>query len=158
MTDRKSRRDVQLLRDAYPECAVHRGWHLDGAGPARYGWAATHPGGRVRFLGRSARAAVEATATRAPLPSVRAVAVAFLRQVEAALTAAELRECRRRNAREPHRLVCHTHDHHDANMFMEAAFESLGISTDDLGGDDERTALWNAAWDYARDRWLGGGR
>lgn len=30
---------------------VH-GWHLDGAGPARFGWASVHPA-RVRFLGRT---------------------------------------------------------------------------------------------------------
>jgi len=30
---------------------VTRGWHLDGAGPARYGWAWTHPTGRVTYLG-----------------------------------------------------------------------------------------------------------
>jgi hypothetical protein len=29
---------------------VSRGWHLDGPGPARHGWAWTYPTGRVRYL------------------------------------------------------------------------------------------------------------
>jgi hypothetical protein len=33
---------LRIMRAAFPECAVTRGWHLCGAGPARFGWAATH--------------------------------------------------------------------------------------------------------------------
>lgn len=94
--------------------------------------------------------------TDAPLPSVRAVAVAFMRVIERSMTAAELRECRRRNARETSPYVCHTADHYDANMFMDEALEALGVSTDNIGSDQARTDLWNAAWDYAREKWLGG--
>jgi hypothetical protein len=54
-----SRRDIKVLRAAFPECAVTRGWHLSGPGPARYGWAAIHPSGAVRYLGHSASAAVQ---------------------------------------------------------------------------------------------------
>lgn len=46
---------IKLLQAAFPECAIVRGWHLAGAGPARFGWAAKHPSGAVRYLGRSLR-------------------------------------------------------------------------------------------------------
>lgn len=36
-----------------------RGWHLAGVGPARFGYAAVHPSGKVRFLGRCAPAVVQ---------------------------------------------------------------------------------------------------
>ncbi len=36
---------------------VH-GWHMDGAGPARFGWAAVHAC-RVRYLGRTLAEAAE---------------------------------------------------------------------------------------------------
>lgn len=45
----------KLLRAAFPECAIVRGWHLAGAGPARFGFAAIHPSGKVRYLGRTLR-------------------------------------------------------------------------------------------------------
>lgn len=38
---------------------VRRGWILDGAGPARYGWAAIYPC-RERYLGRTIREALYA--------------------------------------------------------------------------------------------------
>lgn len=48
-------RTIKLVRAAFPECSVTHGWHLAGAGPARYGIAARHPSGKVRFLGRTWR-------------------------------------------------------------------------------------------------------
>lgn len=36
-----------------PGTSLVRGWHLAGAGPARFGWGAVHPAGRVQFLGKS---------------------------------------------------------------------------------------------------------
>ena len=51
---------IKVMRAAFPECSVTRGWHLAGPGPARFGWAARHPSGAVRFLGRSAHDAVQA--------------------------------------------------------------------------------------------------
>ena len=44
---------VRALRAAFPECAILRGWHLDGPGPARFGWAAVAPTGRAWYLGRT---------------------------------------------------------------------------------------------------------
>jgi len=48
---------LAALRAAYPEAAVIRGWHLAGAGPARYGWAAVYPTGCARYLGPTLAAA-----------------------------------------------------------------------------------------------------
>jgi hypothetical protein len=96
---------------------------------------------------------VRATRSDVPLPSVRRLAVAFFREIEACFTAAELRECRRLNAR-TNGGGCHTHDHYDANMLMDAACTALGLEFDTA--DERHIDLWNAAWDYARLRWLGG--
>lgn len=32
------------------------GWHLDGPGPARHGWAWVYPTGKARYLGKGERA------------------------------------------------------------------------------------------------------
>jgi len=48
-----------ILRSKHPEAAIVRGWHLDGAGPARHGWGAVYPTGHVRFLGRTLLAAAQ---------------------------------------------------------------------------------------------------
>lgn len=51
---------VQKLREVTPkEAVLVLGWHLDGAGPARYGWAWLYPTGKKRFLGRTAFVALE---------------------------------------------------------------------------------------------------
>lgn len=52
--------------------------------------------------------------------------------------------------------VCPTHDYCDANMYMQAAIESLGFSTFD-NGDSMSEAMcntWNEAWKKARAHWL----
>ena len=43
---------LTLAREALP---VSRGWHLDGPGAARYGWAYRHASGRVAYLGATWR-------------------------------------------------------------------------------------------------------
>jgi hypothetical protein len=58
-----TKHDVQALRAAYPECAVTKGWHLAGPGPARHGWAAVYPSGAVRFLGPTAYEAMQKLAS-----------------------------------------------------------------------------------------------
>ena len=59
MAKRSSRQNFAIIQAAFPECQITRGWILSGAGPARFGWAARHPGGAVRFLGRSSHDAVQ---------------------------------------------------------------------------------------------------
>ena len=57
MTTTRTTETLAALRAAFPECTVRRGWHLDGVGPARYGWGATYPSGKVRYLGPTLAAA-----------------------------------------------------------------------------------------------------
>ena len=59
MNRTNTKRDAQILRAAFPECSVTKGWHLAGPGPARHGWAAVHPSGAIRFLGATAYEAVQ---------------------------------------------------------------------------------------------------
>ncbi len=54
-----TKRLLATIRAAFPECHISHGWHLDGAGPARFGWAVVHPSGRVRYLGRTAYDALQ---------------------------------------------------------------------------------------------------
>jgi hypothetical protein len=52
--------------------------------------------------------------------------------------------------------VCHSHDHCDANMAMEAAMHNFGLdifSDDEEDGDplvEEHVGIWNAAWAIAK--------
>lgn len=64
------------------------------------------------------------------------------------LTDAEMREVIERNKAETTRSVCHSHDFCDANMAMQEAAESFGLTFD--AGSDECAALWNSAWDLAK--------
>ena len=43
---------IILAHDNHRPAGLIRGWHLDGAGPARYGWAYHHPC-RVEYIGRT---------------------------------------------------------------------------------------------------------
>lgn len=46
-----------ILSAVNPRTVLYRGWHLDGAGPARYGWAYRHPC-KVEFVGRTIVSAI----------------------------------------------------------------------------------------------------
>ena len=64
------------------------------------------------------------------------------------LTEAQMDEIVEANANEESRLVCHSHDHCDANEAMASAFvEVTGKHVDPM--NDEQRELWNAAWDLA---------
>lgn len=94
------------------------------------------------------------------LPNPRALAVAFVCELEDTLTGAQMREVRRRNRRRaPGASTCASHDFCDANMVMAAAWEQVTgqeALRDDEGEMDERVvATWNRAWAMA-DRLLGG--
>lgn len=49
---------------------------------------------------------------------------------------------------------CATHDFCDANMAMDEAMTGLGVYSDffEDGNTEEVTALWNKAWDIARNK------
>lgn len=90
------------------------------------------------------------------ITTVRALACAFMREIEVDLTAGQLREVRRRNARRPPGAGwCATHDFIDSNESMGRAWAQV------IGGAEDPASaahmdLWNAAWAYADRRWLGG--
>jgi hypothetical protein len=90
------------------------------------------------------------------------LALEFSRALVVEIGVVHVRLARMRNRIETSTGVCHTHDFCDANMAMAVAFERFGLKTfvDYEHADDgslsveeiEATDLWNAAWDYARDR------
>ena len=97
------------------------------------------------------RAVIAAEKSGARGEEIQALARAFSRQIHATLTKEELAECIERNRHdEPN--ICHTHDHHDANMIMEAAFVArFGREPQIAGAEDTPDLLlWNAAWLFAR--------
>jgi hypothetical protein len=91
------------------------------------------------------------------LPTVDVLAEAFSAEIRAALTPEELAEAIRLNTAETDSGICHTHDHHDANMYMSAAWEKLTGSSVDDDIDTEQgiwsqagTDITNAAWAKAK--------
>jgi hypothetical protein len=68
-------------------------------------------------------------------------------------------EMKRRNETDPTyaNLSCASrasHDFCDANMAMDSAWRHL-IGTEINADDEEQAALWNAAWEIARQRHIG---
>lgn len=86
------------------------------------------------------------------------IAEAFVAALREWLTPDQWAEMRRANQAEgDSNLVCHSHDHCDANMAMYEAFRSLGMEklvALELGDDTRGTLLWNAAWSIAKKRHL----
>jgi hypothetical protein len=60
------------------------------------------------------------------------------------LTAGQMASVIELNRAETSRSICHSHDFCDANMTMARAFRLLGEDTSD-------NALWDAAWDAAKE-------
>lgn len=56
MATKKKTTPAQTLRTACPDARL--GWHLIGAGPARYGWATYTAAGAGRWLGSTAQHAL----------------------------------------------------------------------------------------------------
>lgn len=90
----------------------------------------------------------------APLPSPATVADAFAAVLKDWLTPAEWEEMRERNAAETSPLVCHSHDHCDANMAMDAAIRDLTGITEINVEDPDINSLWNDAWTLAKAKHL----
>jgi len=87
------------------------------------------------------------------MPTERAVAEHFAALIRQCLTESEVERIRELNEAERDMSVCHTHDFCDANMVMDHALESLGVSVwNGTDGDmyDDAVDLWNAAWSLAR--------
>jgi hypothetical protein len=83
---------------------------------------------------------------------VDTIARAFIAEFQASHSAQQCTEVDARNAAEESENVCHSHDFCDANMVMDAAWLSLfGRSMCDHADQEAATALWNAAWDRAKE-------
>jgi hypothetical protein len=76
------------------------------------------------------------------------LAMQFSRELHGQLTSKQMREVLRRNREEASTDICHSHDFLDANEVMYAAWKQVIGRDTDFGDAD--TALWNAAWDLAK--------
>lgn len=91
------------------------------------------------------------------LPTVEALAEAFIKQLREDLGPEKFAEVVARNAAELNPDVCHSHDFCDANMVMDAAFEEFGVDpleygyTEEDGMSQEVCDLWNRAWDRGKE-------
>ena len=84
----------------------------------------------------------------------RVLALEFVTQLKACLSADQLAEIRKRNATPQYSGdVCASHDFIDANMVMNDAFEKVvGRELDAQNGAD--CVLWSKAWDIAKREFL----
>lgn len=80
----------------------------------------------------------------------------FIGALKQWLTADEWAEMCAENATEEDNAICHSHDYCDANMAMQAAFESIGIKVD--VDDDAQASAWNTAWNKAHGTLSGEGQ
>ena len=91
------------------------------------------------------------------LPDVNALAGAFVKELREQLTAEQFAEVVALNGVELNPDVCHSHDFCDANMVMDAAFNTFGVDpleygyTEEDGMSQEVCNLWNAAWNRAKE-------
>lgn len=76
------------------------------------------------------------------------IAREFAKRLLEALGAKDLATVNARNATPEYATPCASHDFTDANEYMDEAFKAVGAP--------RRPAIWNAAWDLARDNgfWL----
>lgn len=86
----------------------------------------------------------------------KAVANAFISGVLDVLNDEEVALMVERNRSETLESVCHSHDFVDANMYMDVAFRQVmgvGLFDGKVNGeiDERKIALWNEAWDLARE-------
>lgn len=80
--------------------------------------------------------------------SIPMLAAKFSTILSSWLSEEEMQEVVKRNQAETDRSVCHSHDFCDANMAMQEAVESFGLTIN--ADSDADAALWNAAWDLAK--------
>lgn len=72
------------------------------------------------------------------------------------LTKAQWLETMEKMKHPDYALSCPTHDYCDANVYMQDAFERLGIPVFERSGHmvEETRIAWNEAWEKARAYWL----
>lgn len=74
-----------------------------------------------------------------------AIAREFSRVLKVWIGAENMDLLRQANDEEADEGICHSHDFCDANMAMQQAFQNLKL-------DEDNVAMWNAAWDMAKEK------
>lgn len=89
-------------------------------------------------------------------PSAEALCEKFVEKLIEEIGVKKVGEVRRLNHKEKSAGVCHSHDFCDANMVMLAAYCGLTKMDEDAAvlNDEKTVALWNSAWDLAKERHL----
>jgi hypothetical protein len=82
------------------------------------------------------------------------LAESFVSRLKKILTVAQWEEMKHKNYLEQDHLICHSHDHCDANEVMIGAFEAFGLPISPASS--KHTKLWNRAWELAKKKYLGG--
>lgn len=80
--------------------------------------------------------------------NAKRLALAFRKEIAAALPRSERLTIDDRNKTQEYLECCATHDFCDANVYMEAAYRK--IFKKPTAFNDETTQLMNAAWDLAK--------
>jgi len=87
------------------------------------------------------------------MTSERRIAIMLRKVLREWMTPAEFAEMRRRNKADHNPLVCHSHDFCDANEAMLEAFR-IAVGREADVDNEADCALWNAAWNLARQERL----
>lgn len=91
------------------------------------------------------------------LPTVEALAEAFVKQLRETLGDEDYAKVVALNAAELNPDVCASGDFCDSNMVMDAAFKEFGVDpleygyTEEDGMSQEVCDLWNSAWDRGKE-------
>lgn len=83
---------------------------------------------------------------------IKLLAETFRNMLVAEIGKKNFQEVRRRNRKHRDDGCCASHDFCDANVTMDAAFTD--VTGRETCHSDEDVALWNAAWDYAKQHYL----
>ena len=84
---------------------------------------------------------------------IQKLALAFRWGLERELSCDQFAEMRRRNVGNVGDSICASHDFCDSNLVMYDAFKAVGGREADHENEDDLD-LWNAAWNFAKDKYL----
>ena len=88
------------------------------------------------------------------MTDIQKLALAFRWGLERELSCDQFAEMRRRNVGNVGDSICASHDFCDANLVMYDAFEAVVGREADLHEKQVDLDLWNAAWNFAKDKYL----
>jgi hypothetical protein len=84
------------------------------------------------------------------------VGTKFAELVRECLSGSDYSEMCRLNAAEDNPNICHSHDFCDANVLMAEAMSEFDLPELSEESGNDFIAFWNAAWDYAKIKYLCG--